>query len=126
MKMWLVTWESINQEHRIKDKIAAIYNPRWSSDRVELAVELLHAASQYTVSEQLQYANNKKFNPYPANSYNSPGIPFRITCGHNPYLEARRVSNLKVTLDAEGNEVVSWTESLANGGSCEEVVTVKK
>lgn len=125
MKVWLVTWESINQEDRIKNKIAAIYNPRWSSDRVELAVELLHAASQYTVGEQLQYANNKKFNPYPAISQVSQGAPFRITCGHNPYLEARKVSNLKVTLDAEGNEVVSWTEPLANGKCCEEVVTVK-
>jgi hypothetical protein len=33
-----------------------------------------------------------------------------VYCGHNPYLFARRVDNLKVEFSKAGKEKLTWTE----------------
>jgi hypothetical protein len=49
-------------------------------------VELLYVASFYSIAERIDYANNKKFNPYPAEFDRIGGVPRSglIECGHNP------------------------------------------
>lgn len=96
---WVVTWVGSNRQ---SEPPVAILNYRLSARSVREIVEVLFASSQYNAEEKLRLAKNPRDNPYPAET-----SPFqRITCGHNPFLFARLVSNLKA--DNDGN--VTWTE----------------
>jgi len=69
MTAWLLTWEHTPRpQPPARDRIAAILNPRWSAERVQCIVGVLHNAKCYTLSEQAGYANNYTFNPYPADT----------------------------------------------------------
>jgi len=111
MSAWLITWEETGPAKPAREKIAAILNPRWSSERVRQIVELLHHAKQYSLSELAGYANNYAFNPYPAEYERVEGVRHTgyISCGHNPHLYARLVKDLKIQ-GSYGDEVVTWTE----------------
>ncbi|HYP20355.1 MAG TPA: hypothetical protein VEY08_09790 [Chloroflexia bacterium] len=111
MKAWLVTWEGTEESKREEKRIAAILSPRLSADRVRRIVEMLYANTEFSLGERVSYAAGK-FNPFPARYVSMRGIPFegKITCGHNPYLDARKVANLTVTTDELGNEHLSWDE----------------
>jgi hypothetical protein len=64
------------------------------------------------LSEQLEYANNRRFNPYPAQLLPRQGINFgdRLHCGHNPFLFARLVNNLRQVGDSDDEESFVWDE----------------
>lgn len=112
MSAWLATWEHFGEHARPPGRIAAVFNPRWSASRVQEHLELLYVRHAYTLSEQLRYANNRRFNPYPAQFANPHGIPFgdRLTCGHNPFLYARLVSNLRLVGKLEDEASLTWDE----------------
>ncbi len=109
---WLVTWEASSAHVVPPRKIAAVYNPRWSPKRVKELVELLYVNSQYVISEQINYANNRNFNPYPAAFHRVRGVECMdsITCGHNPFLKARLVDNLIVTGEPDDEDMVQWND----------------
>lgn len=109
--VWLVTWEWVGDYAKPGNIIAAILNPRWSAERVREYVEFIYVLSQYTVSEQVGYAKNRSFNPYPAKFNQIRGIPWQgqIICGHNPYLFARLVDKLTVTDDSNEEKVI-WAK----------------
>jgi hypothetical protein len=91
----------------VTDKIAAVFNPRWSSHRVAGYVEALYAIANSTVGELAHYAKVSGSNPYSAKIDNNS----QITCGHHPWLEARVVDDLEVVRDpATGLETISWNE----------------
>ena len=99
---WLVTWEGVGGHVKIEEQVAAILNPRRSVDRVKDIVELLYVNASHSYVERINYAKSRKNNPYPAEfgvSHN--GVPWtgEVTCGHNPFLEARLVDNLRVEGD---------------------------
>ena len=52
--------------------------------------------------------------------------PEYITVGYNPYLEIRKVFNLFVYLDDNGNELIEWDWSLPNGSLKKEKHNLKK
>jgi hypothetical protein len=108
-----VTWEHAGSHATPSQKIAAIYNPRWSAERVRQLVELIYVESAYSLYEQIEYANNRSFNPYPAKFGELTGIPWmgQIICGHNPWLFARLVDGLRVE-DLSGDEQAFWNERL--------------
>ncbi|HEY7314013.1 MAG TPA: hypothetical protein VH643_31980 [Gemmataceae bacterium] len=110
--MWLVTWEWAGDHAAVNEKIVAILDYRRSSKQMLQIVELLYINSTSSVQEKVSYARNRKKNPYPAKYGYLGNIPWmgEIYCGHNPYLHARRVDNLKVTIDEDMNETVSWDE----------------
>ena len=112
MKAWLVTWEWAGNHARVKDPIAAILSPRLSGKRVREIVEFIYVNAKYSLGERASYANNKKFNPYPACYGTIKGIDYldEVYCGHNPYLHARRVDDLKIITDSNGRENISWKE----------------
>jgi hypothetical protein len=90
---WLVTWDGTKAS---ENKVAAIFNHRLSDRRVRELVEMLYIAIVVrSDSERLLYAKSSKNNPYPAQLQNFE----RITCGHNPWLYARRVSDLSIKGD---------------------------
>ena len=112
MKAWLVTWEWAGDHAKVDDPIVAIFNPRWSTSRIRELVELLYANTCYSLSERLGYANNRSFNPYPAEFESFSGVSFegRIHCGHNPWLYARKVKNLRVADRNSDHEQLLWSE----------------
>lgn len=98
MKAWLVTWEWAGDHAKVKNPIAAILNPRLSPARVREIVELIFVNESYSFSERVSYANNKKFNVYPAEYDTFKGANYlnRIYCGRNPHLFARQVDDIRV------------------------------
>ena len=79
-----------------------ILNPRKSEKGVAEIVECLYAAHAYSPAEMLRIAKSKRANPYPAKIEHYG----RIHCGHNPFLYARLVSDLRVEPDGG----IKWTE----------------
>jgi len=68
-------------------------------------VELLYANAEYDPSDRIEIAKNRKNNRYQAKFGSlEDGIPWEghIYCGHNPWLEARLVSNLRASVDGTG------------------------
>lgn len=111
MKAWLVTWEWTGEHARVKNPIAMILSSRVSGKRVREMVEQIYVNATYILSERAAYAE-KKFNPYPAYYGDIESIDYLdvIYCGHNPYLHARRVDDLRVEIDRNGKESMSWKE----------------
>lgn len=106
IKAWLVTWEWINDVNAVADKVVAILNPRWPMSRVASIVEIIYAMCSYTIEEMITITRHTDSNPY--KSTNERGI---INCGHNPWLEARKVGNLLVEIDEKtGLEIIKWNE----------------
>jgi hypothetical protein len=102
---WLITWESLSEHLQKDNKIASILNYRRSWQQVQRHVEWLYVNSEYSLSERLAYAKSVKNNPYP--SMHERG---HITCGHDPFLLARKVRNLHVENDSNGQEHLKWEE----------------
>lgn len=100
-KAWLITWES-NGERIIPNnkKIISIRNSNISSENIKEFIEYYYASIAYSPLEMVEKFKKAKgnFNPYPAKYGSINGVEYtgRITCGHNPYIFARIVSNLKI------------------------------
>lgn len=102
---WLVTWEASNDELLPPRRIAAILSGRLGADTVRIVVESLYATHLYTEAEMTSSASA---NPYPAEFGSIDGVTFRghITCGHNPFLFARKVDRIRLNRVGQ----VIWTE----------------
>src|SRR6266498_810491 len=98
MKAWLITWDWAGDSAALADRIAAILPWQWSDDRVTKHVEVLYALANSTVEELADYAKRPSNNPYRPKRDG----PY-ITCGHNPYLVARVVTDLNVKRDGQGH-----------------------
>jgi hypothetical protein len=99
-----VTWAGADPEHPNIGSIVAVLNFRYSAQKVASIVEHLYMAlADYTDSEKLAYARKPKSNPYPARIDRFS----RLTCGHNPWLYGRIVSNLR-----EEDGELKWDEPL--------------
>ena len=93
---------------KVYDPIVAILNYRLSGKRVREIIELIYVNECSSLGERLAYAKNKKDNPYPAQFEGN--FEGRITCGHNPFLYARLVDDLRVEVDENGEEKLKWKE----------------
>lgn len=109
---WLVTWEHLGDHATPQEPVAAVLSPRLSAHRVLEIVELLYANASYDPSKRIAIAKNRKENPHPARFGVLHGVPWEgeITCGHNPWLEARLVRNLRAEKNATGQERFVWDE----------------
>ncbi|MDQ3697197.1 MAG: hypothetical protein M3373_04130, partial [Gemmatimonadota bacterium] len=106
MKAWLVSWDWVGEDNAVVDPIVCVLPPQWSIERVRRAVQVLYAVSAYTVTELAEFAKRPRRNPYRAESSGA-----QITCGHNPFLVARVVSDLKIDRAPKTRrEVVTWRE----------------
>jgi hypothetical protein len=71
----------------------------------------MYRSAEYSLSDQAEYARNKRHDPYPAEfGQTLDGSPWagEIICGHNPFLHAQLVDDLIVERNAEGKEKVLW------------------
>ncbi len=112
IRAWLVTWEWIGNHAKRHDKVAAILNPRLSTDRARDLVELFYLNTYYDLSERITYIANKRKNPYPARFMDIEGVPWMgaIYCGDNPFLFARLVDDFAVERDQHGKETAIWRD----------------
>ncbi len=103
---WVITWEWANDSASKEKKVAAILNYRRSPEQVKMIVEALYNSSEYALSDQFSIAKDRKSNPYPATYGDKNGIPFQayMSCGHNPFLLARLVKDIKLMIDCNGDE----------------------
>lgn len=109
MTGWLITWNWAGHPPTPGvDEVVAVLNYRESSRTVSKILELLYALSTATVEEICRYARNRKVNPYLAIDCGT-----RISCGAGPFLEARKVTDLRVEKARGTNgETVCWEEPL--------------
>jgi hypothetical protein len=108
---WLVFWNSMPAPDQVTDSpIVAILDARKSIERIADFVEQTYMASCYSLGEKIHYASRRKDNPYRANvNFNKEQQKFiGITCGHNPWLEARMVRNLRLAIDPESRQLLTW------------------
>ena len=109
---WLVTWESAGSHAHRDDRIVTILSGRFSGERIRELVELLYVNAAFDLHGRLAYAKRSSNTPYPARFVTAEGIQQvdRVHCGHNPYLYARKVRNLRVELNGAGEEQLVWDE----------------
>jgi hypothetical protein len=113
IKAWLITWEYQGDHAKVEQQIVAILPPRWASERIRQYVEFIYILqSPATLQEQIEYAKKRSNNPYLADYMRINGVRHggNIICGHNPWLYARKVSNLQICIDENGNEKGIWKE----------------
>ena len=109
IRAWLITWKRAGDHVEIRDPLAAILNPRWSGDRVASYMQFIHDRTALTVQEHLYFLNRPRARPYQP-AHGGPGSPY-LQCGHNPFLEARLVSGLRLEQDVENEtETLLWIE----------------
>jgi len=107
MKAWLITWEHIGEHAKPSKRIVALLSPRWSQDRVRDHVHVLYSMNGYSPAEKLNLLKKHAHIPHPAQFQETQG---RINCGHNPWLYARLVDDLRVSTDPAAVEGLTWKE----------------
>lgn len=107
-RAWLITKEGTE----ITGEVIAILDYRKSADRVREFVENLYISENYGLHEKLTYARNRRNNPYPAKFERINDVPLqgRITCGHNPFLLGRPVTDLVIVSNDLESEKLEWKE----------------
>lgn len=111
MNAWLITCERLDVRPEPYEEIAAILSGRRSERSVAEFMEFLYLRATCDALSMAYYANLPKEMigraqyPQPIN-----GVPHeRISCGHNPWLYGRRVTNLTISRDGD-DEVLKWQE----------------
>ena len=111
---WLITWEHAEPNPPcIMDRLIAIRDGRTSPERVKEFVEQYYISTQYTPAEKMHYASHPKDNPYPANFGTHPLGGYwlsKVDCGHNPFIIALYVKNLRLYDDGMGDTALTWDE----------------
>jgi hypothetical protein len=116
-KAWLVTWEWAGNHAKVPDEdvVAAVLRPQVGSETVRRLVEFLYAQREYAPEDKLAALDH---NPYPAmfgrcrfidsdGTVRSVASAGEVVCGHNPWLRARLVDNLRMALPDAG---LDWDE----------------
>jgi hypothetical protein len=115
---WLVRWEWAGDHARVKHPIIAVLSLQTGSREVAKFVERYYAAKRYRPDEQLEFMRRPSANPYRAElgtttvtlrSGVETQVPFSdlIVCGHNPYIVASQVDNLRPSDKEPG---LSWSD----------------
>lgn len=114
MKAWLVTWEWCGDHARVDAPLISIFGSRRSDRIVANFVEQHYMLATSNAQEVTRYANRGTLRPYKATtSQIINGIPHgdRVVCGHNPFIYARRVFDLRIEVRPEAEvETVCWQE----------------
>jgi len=124
-RAWLITWDWMGNHAKVDDSFVAVLDYRYSGESMKRFVEWVYVSSQFAFHEQLAYAKDRSYNPYPA-QFGTVGLKAReglqlpprspyegeITCGRNPWLWARIVYDLEAYVDEDGNEHLRWRQRL--------------
>ena len=114
MNAWLITWEGIGNFAKVRDPFIAILGNRRGSTSVKEFVEQYYLRATSSLEELAAYANRPGKIPYKARLMTCEGSPldYAITCGNNPWIYARKVSDLVVSAPSKDSrdEIISWKE----------------
>ena len=108
---WLITWKWFGDHAAVEDDVVAIVSYRRSGSYIKDLMENLYIEKTSSFSEKLAYAKDRKAIPYPASYFTINGVPWMesISCGANPFLFGRLVSNVRVEVQ-DGEEMLRWEE----------------
>ena len=114
MNAWLITWEWHGEHAKRKKTLVGIISSRRGEKFIADFVEQAYLMEMSTIEEIVRWANRKKDRPYKVKKVeiiNNVPHGDRITCGHNPHIYARIVTDLKVVSDLDNKiEKLSWKE----------------
>ena len=103
---WLVEWQWAGKHARFEGPRYLVLDRRYGARSVAKIVEILYAYFSYDLSEQVDLAAGRWKKPYRAMVMDFE----RIHCGHNPYLYAKRVRNLRVDQGEDGTERLAYKD----------------
>ena len=104
MNAWVITWEGTSSHINDENRLVAIIGARRSSSYITELVEFLYLRASSGADEMAYFANRPKKKPHKAERrlmINLVPHGDRVSCGDNPFLYARKVSNLSVVVDKE-------------------------
>lgn len=108
---WLITWEeTTSSSKRLEERVIAIFDSRTGSGTIKEFIERFYMADE-TLSDKVYYSSRRHKYPYRAQYDTAPNggyLYYSITCGHNPWISARIVKNLRLRVDSEGVEHISF------------------
>lgn len=109
-RAWLVCWNGTDE--RITQRPILLLNWRWSAKRVSELLTQLYLSETASIPEIFDAAKSPTAIPYPAQLgqvYNG-GAKWQgqVVCGHNPFLCARIVEKLELSVDSTDGR---WTLS---------------
>jgi hypothetical protein len=94
-------------------RIVAILNARWGSHRVRDHIQVLHDSACLSLSDQIAAIKGKGDHLYPATfgqTRSGHRYEGKITCGHNPWLYARLVDDIRPSHDEHAVGGLKWKE----------------
>ena len=110
-KAWVITQEGTQTNMTV----IGILSGRKSGNTIKDYVEWLYALMNYFPEEHLRLARyNNPANPYGAEYWRTnTGVQMqtKMTCGHNPWLEARLATNVRLVVPQGEDPILEWTES---------------
>ena len=109
MKAWLlgIKWCSTGHHAAVDLPVVTILSARIGAKEVRRYVERRYIEETASLDEKLLYAKYKRPQKPPYRALLEQGT---IHCGHNPWLEARLVDDLRVEEDADGKAVLKWAK----------------
>ena len=115
MKAWLITWKGIGDYENVSDPFVAILSARRSDRSVAEFVEYYYLLMTSSAREVAYFVNQPSKIPYKADkAVRINDVPHgdRITCGNNPFIYARRVSDFVFSHppDDQTVETIKWKE----------------
>lgn len=114
MNAWLITWEGTSEKLNDENRLFAIIGARRSIEFIVDILEFLYLRASSNASEMAYLVTRPRKKHFKAEmSQLINGVPHgdRILCGHNPWLYARKVTELNVVIAEEsGAEHVTWRE----------------
>lgn len=107
--LWLVFWNSIGILDPAQLELVAAFDPRRSTTRIGDFLEEYYWSVRGSSRENLHYATRSGQRPYRTTSnHNGEENKATLTCGHNPWLEARPCKNIAAVIDSTGREFLTW------------------
>jgi hypothetical protein len=110
MRAWLVTWDWVGDHAAVANPIVDILSARTSLKEIRTHVARLYAREQLSWSERLELVRYAKPRSIDTNVTRGGGGRLHVDCGHNPFLIARIVENLRVIKNADGEDTLAWDE----------------
>jgi hypothetical protein len=120
-RAWLVRWDWAGEHARVDREVIAVLPPQTSAAEVAKFIERYYSASAYQPDEMLQFMRVPDANPYRARFGTVTAIledgtatqvrwDGDVFCGHNPFIVASRVHDLKASPVADGSRL-TWEEA---------------
>ncbi|MFH1021681.1 MAG: hypothetical protein V1782_13885 [Pseudomonadota bacterium] len=100
-RKWVIYWDWMSDSERRADEIVAIFDSRYSADKVSFLMNIIYKQSHLSLHEMVEVDRNQ---------YN-PEIQYdgRLTCGRNPVLtgEIAEIISFHEEIDS-GLETIIW------------------